>query len=100
MIEVLRKAMLAGIGALTLTEAKARSIVDELVEHGKLSKEEGEGLVEELLAKAAVSRKELEQKTTEFLKEGLKKMDLVMRSEFDELKARVALLEEKLTKEK
>ncbi len=45
MLDMIRKATLAGIGALTLTEERARKLIDELVEQGKMSKEEGESII-------------------------------------------------------
>ena len=58
MLDLLRKATLAGIGALTLTEERARKLVDELVEQGRMSREEGEGVIREMLHKTEASREE------------------------------------------
>ncbi|TLN17415.1 hypothetical protein FDZ71_06300, partial [bacterium] len=85
MLEIMKKAMLAGIGALTLSEQKARAIIDELVEQGKISSEEGEKLVKELMEKAEASKKEIEAKIGEQAREWADKIGYVKRAEFEAL---------------
>lgn len=92
----MRKAMLAGIGALTLSEQKARVIINDLVEQGRMSSEEGEKLARELMEKADLSRRELEEKVGEYARELMAKVDFVKRSEYEELLCRVEDLERRL----
>jgi polyhydroxyalkanoate synthesis regulator phasin len=96
MLDVMRKAMLAGIGALTLSEQKARVIINDLVEQGRMSSEEGEKLARELMEKADLSRRELEEKVGEYARELMAKVDFVKRSEYEELLCRVEDLERRL----
>jgi polyhydroxyalkanoate synthesis regulator phasin len=96
MLDVMRKAMLAGIGALTLSEQKARVIINDLVEQGRMSSEEGEKLARELMEKADASRRELEEKVGEYARELMAKVDFVKRSEYEELLCRVEDLERRL----
>ncbi|TAL17446.1 hypothetical protein EPN96_05035 [bacterium] len=96
MLDIMRKAMLAGIGALTLSEQKARVIINDLVEQGRMSSEEGEKLAKELMEKADASRKEFEAKAGEYARELMAKVDFVKRSEYDELVCRVEDLERRL----
>ncbi len=69
MIDLVRNALLAGIGAFSLSEQKARTMVEELIAEGKVSQEEGEKLAAELAEKAKSSRKEWEELVTLKLKE-------------------------------
>ena len=56
MLDTIRKAALAGIGAITLTEERARTLIDELVEQGRVSQEEGEALVKDMATGATVAK--------------------------------------------
>jgi polyhydroxyalkanoate synthesis regulator phasin len=102
MFDLMRKAMLVGIGALTLSEERARAVVEELMEQGKVSKEEGQALVKEMREKAETSRKEWEAKMRDAVQDGLRRIDVVVRSDYEalekkveELSARIKALEEK-----
>lgn len=96
MLELFRKAVLMSVGAATLTEERIRSLAEELIAQGKLSKEEGEKMVKETLAKAEDSRKEWEAKVKDLVQDGFRKVDLVPRADFDALLKRVDALEERL----
>lgn len=96
MLDFFRKAALAGIGALTLTEERARKLVDELVEQGRMSREEGESLVREMLTKVDSSRTEWEGRVREMVQEGFRKMDLVPRKDLETLEAYVRTLEQRV----
>ena len=63
MIELIKKAVLTGIGVASLTKEKMEEISKEFVEKGKLSEEEGEKLVADMLKRAEDSRKSLEKQT-------------------------------------
>lgn len=96
MLDMLRKATLAGIGAITLTEERARRMVEELVEQGRVSQEEGETLVKEMLAKADTSRGEWEHRVRDMVQEGFRKMDLVPRKDLEFLEQQVRALEKRV----
>ena len=89
MFDFFRKATLAGLGALTLTEERARKLISELVEQGRMSREEGENLVKEMLSKADTSRSEWEARVRDMVQDVFRKMDLVPRKD-------IALVEEQL----
>ncbi len=96
MLDIIRKAALAGIGALTLTEERARKLIDELVEQGRLSREEGESLVRDLLAKTEASREEWEGRVRDMVQEMFRKMDLVPRKDFELLEEQFKALERRV----
>ncbi len=96
MLDIIRKAALAGIGALTLTEERARKLIDELVEQGRLSREEGESLVRDLLAKTEASREEWETRIRDMVQEVFRKMDLVPRKDFERLEEQFKALERRV----
>jgi len=63
-MSILRNTVLASIGALQVTKAKAEKIIDELIKKGDLDKSDRKKAVMELLAKAEKSTAELRTKIT------------------------------------
>jgi polyhydroxyalkanoate synthesis regulator phasin len=96
MFDFFRKAALAGIGALTLTEERAQRLITELVEQGRMSKEEGETLFKDMLAKADTSREEWESRVRDMIQEVFRKMDLVPRKDLSYLEEQVRFLEKRV----
>lgn len=96
MLDLVRKAALAGIGVMTLTEEKARKIIDELVEQGQVSSEEGESLVKEMMSKFESSKGELEGKIKENVSEIFRKMDLVPRKDLASAEEKIQQLEKRI----
>lgn len=96
MLDFFRKAALAGIGALTLTEERARKIVEELVEQGRVSREEGERLMKEMMTKAETSRSEWEGKIREMIQDAFRRMELVPHKDFQAVEEQLRLLERRV----
>ena len=48
MFDLIKKSVLAGIGAIVVTEEKLQEAVDDFVQKGKLTQQEGQSLVTEL----------------------------------------------------
>ena len=93
MLEVVKQAMLAGVGALVLTKEAVEKATQKLVDEGKMSADDAEKLAKDLIKEAESSGKKLQDKSSDLFQKALKSMNLVPRSEFEELKARVEALE-------
>jgi len=98
MIDLLRKILVAGIGAAVLTREKVEGLVDELVKRGEIASKEGPKLVKELLKESQKAKKELEEKIEEATQKTLKKLRLATRAEIEELKVKLEKLEKKIGK--
>ena len=85
MLELLRKAALAGLGVVTLKEEKVKEIVNDLIEQGELSKEEGNQFVKELRERLEKNKTDLEKRLGEILKRTLDKMTLPTKEELNRL---------------
>jgi len=85
MLELLRKAALAGLGIVTLREEKVKEIVNDLIEQGELSKEEGNHFVKELRERLEKNKADLEKRLGEILKRTLDKMNLPTKEELNRL---------------
>ncbi|MCK7492807.1 MAG: hypothetical protein MZW92_15725 [Comamonadaceae bacterium] len=59
MIELLEKAMMVGMGALSLTQKKAEEMLEELKNRFNISEEEGKALMERLQQFADENQKNL-----------------------------------------
>lgn len=93
MLEELKKLGLIGIGGTAIALDKVSEKVDELVEKGKLSVNEGKELTEELIRESKATAKKEGADTKEKIVEEL---GLARKEEVEALAARVAALEEQL----
>jgi polyhydroxyalkanoate synthesis regulator phasin len=96
MLELLKKGMLAGIGAAVLTRDKIREATRMLVDEGKISSDEAEKLTEDLVKSGEREWEELNSKFQSSFKKFSDNLEIVRKKEFADLKARVELLEQRL----
>ncbi len=99
---VLKKTVLAGIGALNLSRKRATEIVEELIKQGELAEGQKAKAVKELMDKGEVRAKEFSKEVEEKVRKAVSKIkgptkDKVqeLKDELAELKARIKDLEEK-----
>lgn len=109
MINEMKKVMLAGIGIAADTYEKAEKIVDDMVQKGKITLDEGKELSEELkrdfkgkakTATEVVNNRidDLKPVTKDDLMSLLEEYDKVKKQEIDILRNRIDVLEEKIKK--
>jgi len=98
MFEVIRKTVLAGIGAVVLTKEKAEGLVDELIRRGEVASEERPKVVQELLTKAAEMRKEWHEKVEQTVKETVERLGIPTKAELDALTRKIDELSVKVEK--
>lgn len=94
MIDIIKKTLLAGVGAAVITKEKAEAALEEYVQQGKVSSHEARAMAEKI---AADGRKEFETVSTELsqrLRELFARQDLETRERLSALEARVAALED------
>lgn len=97
MKELLQNIMYAGIGAVTLTREKLEELQEELVEKGKMSRDEGKQFVDELKSKSEKAKEQLDQWISRRVEDQVKQLNLASKDEIAELRNKVdelrALLE-------
>lgn len=96
MLELLKKSVLAGLGAVVVTRDKIREATKSLVEEGKLSTDEAEKLGEELVKSGERQWEEFNDKFQTSMKKVSDNLEVVRKKDFLELKAKVELLEQRL----
>lgn len=96
MLELVEKTVLAGIGALSLTQKKGEELLQELKERLNLTEEEGKKLISRLETIAKENQARLEELAREEVKKAGKRVGMVPVDEFEKLKKKVTQLERQL----
>jgi polyhydroxyalkanoate synthesis regulator phasin len=89
MNELIKKTLLTGLGLAFLTKEKIEEMTKEFTEKGKLSKQEGKKLYDELLEKAEESKKDVKKQIESITKETMKKMNLASRDDLQDMEKRL-----------
>jgi polyhydroxyalkanoate synthesis regulator phasin len=85
MLEVIKKSILAGIGALALTEEKVQEVIDEFVQKGQITQKEGESLVNEIQKVIDDHKAKLTTMIDEHVKSLLDGLNLVTKNDLAEM---------------
>jgi polyhydroxyalkanoate synthesis regulator phasin len=93
MLELIRKTLLAGIGAAIVTRDKVMDATHRFVEEGKMSTEEAERMADDLIRSGERQWHELNDWLSEMMKKWGDGTSFVRDREFQELRARVEMLE-------
>jgi polyhydroxyalkanoate synthesis regulator phasin len=96
LIEMIRKSLLASLGAAVVTKEKVEEATKRWVEDGKISREEAEKLANELVESGRHQWDEIQEKMTETVRKGLDTFDIGSKREFQDLKEQVENLEKRL----
>jgi polyhydroxyalkanoate synthesis regulator phasin len=92
--EIIKKAMLAGLGA----QEKAKEFIDELVKAGELSRNDGATLVKEWMSKAEESTKEMDHKVKDTVNAAFEKFNIPTRDDLANLEKKIQGLSARLAK--
>ncbi len=96
MIDLVKKAMLTGIGVASLTKDKIEDIAKEFSQKGKLSEQEGEKLVREMVTKSEESKEELKKQINTLIETALAKTQFARTADIDELHGEIASLRKEI----
>jgi len=94
MHDFMKKAVLVGAGLAVMTTEKLKELTEELVRKGDLSEKEAREALEELKERSLQARKEWEQKIADAVEDFMRRLNVPSRREVEELKERLARLEE------
>lgn len=96
MLELIKKSLLASLGAAVVTKEKIQEATFSLVQQGKISVEEAEKLSDELVTSGQHQWEEVQSKVTENVKKAMDSLDISSKSEFQELMTRLENLEQRV----
>ncbi|MCK4297701.1 MAG: phasin family protein [Candidatus Marinimicrobia bacterium] len=89
MFDLFKKAVLMGLGAVTITKEKVEQIVDELIKKGELAEGERSEAIRDLLTKAREQEKALNEKVSTTVKKTIEKLDLPSRQDIERLEEKI-----------
>ncbi len=98
MFDLIRKAMLTGVGLASISIDKIDEIAKEMMEQGNLTEQEGRKLVQEMMGYAEKSKEQLEKQVAFYVEKALDKMDVARKKEVEELRETLLQLQEKIEK--
>jgi polyhydroxyalkanoate synthesis regulator phasin len=96
MFEIFKKSLFAGLGLAVVTKTKLESVLDKLVEEGKMSRDEAEKMGQELLESGEKQWTDFETRLQETVKGFLKNMDICKASDMKKLEKKVKALDMRL----
>jgi len=96
MLELFEKAVLIGIGALSLTQKKGEELLTDLKEKYKFSEEEGKAFLEKIQGAAKETRAKITEAAEAEVKKTVERIGLDPKDDYELLKQRVEELEKKL----
>jgi poly(hydroxyalkanoate) granule-associated protein len=93
---MLRRVLLAGIGAVALTQEEIEKFVDKLVERGELAQEEGKKVVSDVMEKRKQEAKKSQDELDKRMEVIMDRMNVPSKSDIDALSAKITALGKKV----
>ena len=98
MFDILRKALLTGIGVTYLTKDKIEEVGKKIAQDAKITESEARKFVDDLVKKSMEANGSMEKNVSEKNQTTIHAMNLPTSKDVDELKKRIAKLESQLKK--
>ena len=96
MENIIKKVLYTGVGFVAATTEKLQHSIDELVEKGKLSEEEGKKVVDDVVKNAEVQRPNMEGRFKKMVDAAFDKLNLPQNDAFSKMEKRIKSLEVKV----
>jgi polyhydroxyalkanoate synthesis regulator phasin len=96
MLEIIKKGLLAGLGAAVVTRDMVIEATNRLVKEGKLDAEEVQRLADDLMESGRQNLQEVEQDVREAVNKAVDSMGVARTEDLNELRVRVANLEQQV----
>jgi len=95
MSDLIKNAVLTGLGVLSLTHEKAENLAKDLIKKGELSETEEAKFIKDLMERAEKYSVEAEKKIEKTVEKTLKKLNIPSRKDLDEIKDKLDKLSKK-----
>lgn len=86
---IFEKSIYLGLGVLNLTREKAQEIIDDLVERGKVSKDESSKAVRDLMNRAEKEKAEWEKSFNQSVEKTVKNLHLATKDDIEAINKRL-----------
>ena len=96
MFEIFKKSLFAGLGLAVVTKTKLESVLEKLVDEGKMSRDEAEKMGQELLESGEKQWIDFETRLQETIKGFLKNMDICKTTDLKKLEKKVRAIDMRL----
>ena len=96
MFEIFKKSLFAGLGLAVVTKTKLESVLEKLVEEGKMSRDEAEKMGQELLESGEKQWTDFETRLQETVKGFLTNMDSCKATDLKKLEKKVKAMDKRL----
>ena len=91
-----RKVLLAGVGAVALTQEEVEKVINRLVERGEIAEQDGKKLMSEVMSKRKKEAKKAEDEMDKRINEIMGRMNVPTKSDIDALSAKITALTKKV----
>ncbi len=98
MMELIKKATLAGVGAAALTAEKVEELAKELIVKGKMTEVEGRKFVDEIQSRAKESKEVLREYAENAVEKAFARVNQAQLAEIKNLQQEVTLLRAEIEK--
>ena len=96
MFDLIRKALLTGVGLGIMTKEKIEELAAELSKRADLTEKQGEALIADLLVESEKAARALDDKVSAAVRGTLEKMEIATKRDVAALEERVAAIEQGL----
>jgi poly(hydroxyalkanoate) granule-associated protein len=96
LLDALRKLLLAGIGAVALTQETIEDFVNRLIERGEIAEKDGRKLVHEVMDKRKKETQKAEDEITKRVESVMDRMSLPSKADINTLSEKIAALSKKV----
>lgn len=94
--EAARNVLLAGIGAVALSQDKIEDFVNRLVERGEIAEKDGRKLVREVMERRKKEAQKAEDEVNKRVEEILERMKVPSKADIDALSEKITVLSKKV----
>jgi polyhydroxyalkanoate synthesis regulator phasin len=91
-----RKVLLAGVGAVVLTQEEVEKVIARLVERGEIAEKDGKKLFRDVMDKRKKEAKKAEDEMDKRMGELLDRMNVPSKSDIEALSAKITALSKKV----
>jgi len=98
--ELVKKNILIGLGLASMTQAKLKTLGKKIAEESKLSEEEGEKFVNEILKQADETKNSFQKQIHDIIEKSMQKFRPPCLCEIEKLKEEIKALREEIQKKK
>lgn len=96
LFELVRKVLLAGIGAVALGKEEIEDFVDRLVERGEIAEKDGRKLVREVMERRKKEARKAEEELNKNVESVLDKMSVPSKADIEALSEKITALSKKI----